>query len=97
MLAAAMDGLTSADMRTNYINVVSQLELLHSTGVFQTKKRQADAAGEVVTKCALFDSSNKYFFLGYNQSMAQDSKEGKRHYRNAMTVVAIVINGEGLN
>jgi hypothetical protein len=93
---AAMDGLASAATRTNDINVVSQLELLHSTGVFQAKKRQADAAGEVVTKSALFDSSNKYFF-GYNQSLAQDSKGGKRHYTNAMTVVAIVIDGDQWN
>jgi hypothetical protein len=93
---AALDGLGSADTRTTDINVIAQLELLHSNCVFQAKKRQAYAAGEVVTKRALFDSKNKYFF-GYNPSMAQDRKGGKKHYTNAMTAVAVAFDGNQWN
>jgi hypothetical protein len=93
---AALDGLGSADTRTTDINIIAQLELLHSNGVFQAKKRQADAADDVVTKRALFDSNNKYFF-GYNPNMAQDRKGGKKHYTNAMTAVAIAFDGNQWN
>jgi hypothetical protein len=83
----AMDGVYSANLSTGDVNVKSELVRLHSTGVFQEKKKE-----EVVTKCALFDSDNRYFF-GYNPQLLADRHGGKSHNTAAMTLVAISIDG----
>lgn len=88
----AMDGVSSANLSTKDVTVKSELERLHSTGVFREKKRQADEREEVVTKRALFDSNNRYFF-GYNPQLLTDKHGGKSHNTVAMTVVATAFDG----
>jgi hypothetical protein len=93
----ALDGVSATNVNTGDVNVKSELERLYSTGVFREKKRQADEREEVVTKRALFDSNNPYFF-GYNPQLAADSRHGgKSHNTAAMTLVAISIDGAQWN
>jgi hypothetical protein len=73
------------------VNIASELERLHSTGVLRAKKMVADKKGEVVTKRALFDPTYKYW-VGYNQDMLLEKHGGKKYNTNAMTVAAIVID-----
>jgi hypothetical protein len=93
----ALDGVSATNVNTGDVTVKSELERLYSTGVFREKKRQADERDEAVTKRALFDSNNPYFF-GYNPQLAADSRHGgKSHNTAAMTLVAISIDGAQWN
>ena len=75
-------------MDLNSITIASELERLHSTGMFRAKQKQAAENNETVSKRALFDSTNKYFF-GLNPDMARDRSGNAKNNVCAMTVAAI--------
>jgi len=87
----ALDGIAVSSTKTTDITIASELERLHSLGVFQAKKEQAAKNNEVVLKRALFDEGNRYYFGG-NPCMSTDTKGGKSQYTHAMTIAAIAFD-----
>jgi hypothetical protein len=65
-----IDGAAVHNVDLNNITVQSELQRLYSADVFQTKKKQAAKKGEEVSKRALFDSTNEYYF-GSNPDINQ--------------------------
>jgi hypothetical protein len=73
-----IDGAAVEHVDLNSITISSEIEHLHSAGVFHAKKQKADAAGSKVPKRALFDDQCKYYF-GPNPHMHRDKSGNKKN------------------